>query len=452
MSKKNALKLFIIFVFFFIMFIWIVSMISFKRINILCIVTFFINGLIWFYMLIKEIKKSAYSLAIIHWFFCLFFYFVAALAQFASDKFPWIGYRSNDVIFEANILLLIWTFFFCIGRHISHNKEIFCSFFSSDYYPSKNKMALITIGSVFILLNRIIKIGVTGLFMKSVTNLAQSDINDSAKELLLEKILVSYCCLAAVISIYVSKEIKEYKIFAIINIICLFFAYFPPILSRNVVATVYGSLLLVLFPKLKKSRAFVVLFSVAFLIIFPFFDVFRYNDFKNINLLDTLKNTIENIAAGWTEGHYDAYTTYSLTLDYVRENGITWGRQLLGVLFFFIPRSFWPSKPIGSGAFMAERLGTFTNISCSLPGEGYINWGIIGLILFGLFLGMISQRIDNTYWDNSINSYRIETLYPILIFMFFFMCRGDLLSSFAYLCAFIFVWFFMMYDFNLLKK
>lgn len=105
----------------------------------------------------------------------------------------------------------------------------------------------------------------------------------------------------------------------------------------------------------------------------------------------------------------------------------------------------WPSKPIGSGAFVAENMLMtrydfwFTNISMSFPVEGYINFGVIGVILFAFILSLVSKLTDEFYKYNDLRL--ILSLY--VSFHMVFMLRGDLMSSFAYLVGILLAIFFV---------
>jgi len=95
-------------------------------------------------------------------------------------------------------------------------------------------------------------------------------------------------------------------------------------------------------------------------------------------------------------------------IKYSEIESITYGRQLVGALLFFVPRSIWPNKPVGSGHFVAENMLMtrysfwFTNISMPFPGEGYINFGILGIILFAFILALVSKITDNWYQYNGL--------------------------------------------------
>ncbi len=443
MTKSRILSLYVIAAILLSIITVIISSLEFVRNDVGCIASFILNGVIWIFLLMLELKKHAYSMKIIHWTFCIFFFFIAAIVQYGKNTFPWVGYRSDDRIFGANVLLLFWTFSFLIGTKIKLKKEnIISAYLTEDYTLSETRIKIITVLNFLILLWRIVQVGVSGLLKKSVIAEEISYGSDSSLALLIGKVLVSFCCFSTLISVFLSKR-QIYKKYAIFNIIFLLLSYFPTNIDRNVAAAVYGSLLIVFFPKLKKNRIFIVGFLFAFLVIFPFMDNFRYNDIGDVDIGNALMRAVKNIPTAWTQGHYDAYTTYTMTLDKVERSGISLGYQLLGVMLFFVPRRIWPSKPVGSGYYMATELGYFSNISCPLPGEGYINFGVIGIILFGIFFGAVSNFMDFLYWKEGKVTLRLETIYPVVMLMFFFMCRGDLLSSFAYTAAFIATWFVM---------
>ncbi len=86
---------------------------------------------------------------------------------------------------------------------------------------------------------------------------------------------------------------------------------------------------------------------------------------------------------------------------------------------------------------------TFSNISCNYFAEGYINFGFVGICLFIIILSFVTARLDKMHWTVSVhnkNNY-FNVIYYVLIAMLFFMLRGDLMSSFAYIIGFLFsIW------------
>lgn len=117
---------------------------------------------------------------------------------------------------------------------------------------------------------------------------------------------------------------------------------------------------------------------------------------------------------------------YQMFMKVVSGEFVTMGRQLLGVIFFFIPRSIWASKPVGSGHLVAERFGyTLSNISMNFFGEGYINFVFWGIVLFVILLASINCKLDKAFWRNSQGNIALSTFYFLFLGLEVFILRGD---------------------------
>ena len=129
----------------------------------------------------------------------------------------------------------------------------------------------------------------------------------------------------------------------------------------------------------------------------------------------------------------------------IKDDIVTYGNQLLGALFFWIPRSVWPSKPVGSGYFVAEQTElSFNNISMPFWGEGYINFGYLGVIIFAIALAIVIARIDSKFWNKVVTQQNLEPIkYYLLLGLLIFILRGDMLSSTAYTCGIITSYYFI---------
>ncbi|GAB3421222.1 hypothetical protein GCM10027516_18380 [Niabella aquatica] len=139
----------------------------------------------------------------------------------------------------------------------------------------------------------------------------------------------------------------------------------------------------------------------------------------------------------FSTANFDSYQNFALI---VSEDMITWGRQLLGVFLFWVPRSIWLNKPIGSGALLGEQLNfSWTNISANYFAEGYINFGYVGILLFVIILSAFNAKLDNMYWRYAVNINHnfFKIFYYVLLGMIFFILRGDLLSSFAFTIGYL---------------
>jgi hypothetical protein len=152
------------------------------------------------------------------------------------------------------------------------------------------------------------------------------------------------------------------------------------------------------------------------------------------------------------EGHFDGFEQIIHTLDYVIKHSSTYGHQLLGAIFFFIPRAVWPNKPIGSGDFLLyEYILNYTsmsaNISSPLLAEMIINFSyLLGPIIFFIF-GWLVALFDYKYKLARLAFSRVRlkkkgsrisfTLiyYPIFLSCFLFILRGDLQSAASFTFA-----------------
>lgn len=198
---------------------------------------------------------------------------------------------------------------------------------------------------------------------------------------------------------------------------------FPTGLSRNAAAIYWVAVIILNFEKKLKRNSFIYVLFIGIFIVFPFLNNFRFFsgkiDFRlSYDFLDSM--------------HMDASQIFMASMSVKM---VTWGRQLLGALLFFVPRIFWPSKPAGSGhTLVTSQNGFFTNVSCPFFAEGYINFGFVGIFVFVIFLAFLTGWLDGKFWRNhSYCSYRpLDGFYLIMLGSIIFIMRGDLMSSFAF--------------------
>jgi oligosaccharide repeat unit polymerase len=248
--------------------------------------------------------------------------------------------------------------------------------------------------------------------------------------------------LSIVILVYlVSNKEEKFKgknIFIFVNVILFLLIYFPTSAARFQIIAAYLGLFLIITLKPQSKYKITLLFLLGLFIVFPSLEVFR--NLKSFNQFN-LNNVGNSINSAFNEGHYDSYQMFVNSINYLAENGVTWGRQISGTLLFFVPRSLWPDKPVGSGAYVSGNMGmSLDNVSMPIVGEAYINFGILGIILFAYLFGLLCRRFDQRYWkkvENNDNGLLVH-FYPVLIGYFFFMNRGDLMSSFAFIMGLYF--------------
>ena len=210
----------------------------------------------------------------------------------------------------------------------------------------------------------------------------------------------------------------------------------PTGVARLYAAAVYIPVVLFLLPFLKKRNNFVLLFCFGILVIFPLFNIFREYSAK-------VSFDISSSFSQFKDLHFDAY---SMMMRVIKDDIVTYGNQLLGALLFWVPRSIWPSKPIGSGFFVAEQTNlSFNNISMPFWGEGYINFGYFGVAIFAIVLAVFIARTDSKFWNITVKQGRnLDTiLYYLLLGLLMFVLRGDMMSGTAYTCGIVCSYYFI---------
>ena len=204
---------------------------------------------------------------------------------------------------------------------------------------------------------------------------------------------------------------------------------------------------------MKTSLKFIIVFFIGFIVVFPLVNVFRYTAVNEISF-STISSIISNLPNEFLKGDYDSFAMIINTMLHTKEYGISGGFQLLGVLLFFIPRSIWPGKPFGSGYTVRLAQGEqFKNVASPLIAEGLINFGFIGVMVFGFLAGKLVSGVDNMYWrqvkEGDGDPTYLYVLYPFLLSMFFFINRGDMMSTVSYAIGHIAIFSFMFWLSNL---
>lgn len=416
-----------------------------KEISGLILCSFWLNGALWSLLLVREVMRRSFSLVMMHWAFCLLFFFYAAMAQYTCGSFPWVGKRTDEILLRTNYLLLFWSVLFFLGS-LCRERRRRCWIVSlsvSEWGNFAKWIPFLTAVSAANMIFRICSVGVIQLLSRSTSLVLYS--NESSVTLFVGKVVQSLAYFSAVFALISWKKHKIGIPWVVVNVICLCLSYFPTGVARHAAAAIYLGLFLTYSRRAKTARWFVLLLFCACILVLPFLNAFRHASFSDVSIA----NVYSDASMLWLSGDYDAYTMMTLMVEYAGEKGITWGRQLLGALLFWVPRSVWAQKPTGSGYFVAEEMGlSFNNVCCPLPGEAMINFGVIGLVVVGFAVGYAAAKIDDMYWftlDISARRIRcIDMVYPASCVMFFFMCRGDLMSSLAYMAALVIPWLVMV--------
>lgn len=224
----------------------------------------------------------------------------------------------------------------------------------------------------------------------------------------------------AVLMVFILNKVAP--LYRRLAFILMLITVFPTSLARNATAMYWLPIFVLYLGKFLRHNMFMWGMLFALFVLFPFLNLFRgWSGSLNFEWSMEFFNDIN-------------FDTGQIFMATIKTDMITYGYQLLGPLFFYIPRSWWPNKPIGSGSMLVDaNHGFFHNVSMPYFGEGYINFGAIGVVIFVIFLAWLCAKLDVVYWLKWKNSSSYKIGY-YLIFMgaLVFILRGDLLSSAAY--------------------
>lgn len=397
--------------------------------------------------MITSSSSRSFSIRFIFYFYCFAFLFCAGITQFATGKFCWAFTPSIQEVERANIYVIVFMFIFAISKiKISRGLSIQKPqrFFSFGKVTFKIvpflfiELLLLLLGtSAFIRGGGIAMFFSRELFSK---NSFVAFIDNKAFGQIVDAVITAGCIFCTILSLNLLKQKSRYSMILVILSIVTMLINIPPLaVARFSMVSAYGSIFLYFSSWIKKGKRFAYILSFGLLVVFPALNAFRY-DGGEITI-EVIQKSIGEITSNFTNADYDSYTMLVYSLRYVETYGVTYGRQLVGVLLFFIPRSLWAGKPGGSGSMIIESLAPSyinPNVSCSIIGEGILNFGFLGILLFAFILGKISTKLDDYYWNKTINKdCCFKNIYSYMVFFALFMFRGDLMSTTAFLVGMI---------------
>jgi hypothetical protein len=186
--------------------------------------------------------------------------------------------------------------------------------------------------------------------------------------------------------------------------------------------------------------AYVLLFAVAALTVFPFLDKYRIEDSTAQRLNITRNSYVESADYLLGKTDYGSVTDIGLAIKLVDESGLTWGQQLAGAGLFWVPRTIWPDKPDNTAFLLADASGFDNrNIDSPLWAEGYVDFYWVGTAAVLAFAGYLSRGLDQSYISALRSKFQANSvvlaLVPVLAGYEFIVIRGSLLQAMLRLVA-----------------
>lgn len=392
--------------------------------------------IIWCVFRVFSFSNTTISSKTITYLFIYIFFGIAPLYQFSTGISIWRGepIRSIDYFYGTSIIfgaILVYDWAYNWVYNYPHSSKHYN--FSPKIKlnsPEFNKASALIICLIsFVITLYAFKSYPILLFFREYTYDTKVTFNtfDSTSLNLIYTIIIRP--IPVIVLMYYNLTCKKRNLFSLTLLLITIITNFPLSLPRFYVAGLYLPLLFTYYKSLIRRPLLIkVLFIVGILYIFPFL-----NQGRTASSMSEIEISFIPDYNMFLTGHFD---TFQNGLRVMRADFVTHGRQLLGVILFWFPRSIWPEKPIGSGGEIADEFGlTFDHIALNYWAEGWINFGFLGTILFSILLGIINAKLDSKFNNTQITTnYRVG--YYIYLGMLFFILRGDLISCIAYMTGF----------------
>jgi len=349
---------------------------------------------------------------------------------------------SNQLILKANLLIIIFhvfflTTYFYLNSYYKKPKEIIYN---------KNTPFYIL---VFFIINIIVFIFKYDYLIAKINFTSYSSSTSKMSEILNGKFFFFLPFAPLILGIYYlknnwnSRKQNFYIIYAIVILLFfLFLLYKNPLTEkRNALGPIYISLIFILNPRwINTNFKMLSLLLFSLIVLFPLSSLITHSnkDLSEMSFKEIVsyKNVKESVSNQFTNLNFDAFLMVATTVDHVEKKGYSLGRQLLPSGLFFIPRAIWKSKPISSGQLMGQHIQKyhdkdkwFHNLAMPFVAESYLDFGIIGVILYAILLAFICLKFVN--WLKSNDPLRQVSAFYFSIHLIFLL-RGDLTNGFVY--------------------
>lgn len=420
--------------------------------------TFLIIQFMAVWSLVLDKSGLNYSLNMMHWIFVLIHYFYAPIAQVSTGRFPWKSSFTTEQLLATNALVILWcSCYKFVYSFLTRNRDDWnvadgYKMIDTSKIPNyKSEQIMFYVG----LLITVFSIAKFGSSLVSSREAFDSKLAGFGQifTLIFKTMFRAFTVTSLALLMWKDSVVRNrgYGVRTYVLLLCVLILYFPTNSGRLWILSIYMGIVLVHLFRLKHKSTLFVLMIFGVIYFAALINVFRFaasglGDFfeailKGLNVSDRLSN-----------GDFDCYTMIIRTLSYVDTKGITNGRQLLGAFLFWVPRSIWPTKPVGSGSTVLAYQGSdFTNVSSPIIAEGYINFGVFGVMLFALIYAVVCCKIDyracgfrktGGYNSGSFGD-NIQFVYGVIVGYSYLLLRGDLLTALSNLIGILMPVFFL---------
>lgn len=421
-----------------------------------------LNVILMIGAIVVEVRRRPFSLHLMHLLSLFLFFGVAGLCQYAIGNYALAGPVAlmAPYNFTAAAVTSMWIISYLLTYegigYFSRGSPSgpVLRFLARPLTPVR---ALINLCGGFAMVGYLAALGLAGTFTRAGTEEAVTDyaLRSGAPEyqgpffiihffLLRAYPLVAFMAGLLVYTRFPGSRRNLLLCFALIALGAAILVGNNPVATYRMwlVTALFGLLAPYLFARLRTGAA-VVLSTVSGLAILPSLGAGRHAETvaELVKYYLRLDSPLMYLSRS---SDVDAMGMVTLCLKWLETHGHRWGLQTLVVIFCWVPRTLWRSKPIGTGAMVTGDLGfEFTNLSSPIVAEPLVDFGFAGLIAFAILLGVALSRLDRLYYSADAARDRahpriIDCIYPFWLGCVVFLTRGDLIGAATHTGAFTF--------------
>ena len=405
-----------------------------------------VSGLLLFH---STLRAGVSIPSIFFFLYFTWFYIVPGIFQAAANRYYWTGldYAEGTALTTA-VMILLFLLSFAIGQFMTPQalrSDYIGKIARNEAMPRTTLICLFSAVTVLLAWIVIYHFGIDFfLVSRGKLSAARAEFaNPIAATLFTLPRVVLVICIALLFGLrrrgFGPPVVVNTLLIGAIG--ALLIIAFPGSLGRTLLFGIVIALLLIFFPfRHPKTRLAAVL-----IISFGIFTVFPIS--QQINRGTSFKAQIELPSASeyMLSGDFDGFQTTMNAVVYTEQHGHTMGHQIGSAMLVFIPRSLWPGKAEATGVLTSKSFGyVFTNLSTPIVGELYIDWGVFGVIIGGLLIGLVIRRLDLMY--TAAIEYGGITIHRVGIAIFssliIILLRGSLMGVISlFMAAFAAIYF-----------
>ncbi|MBG9785021.1 O-antigen polymerase [Shouchella lehensis] len=392
--------------------------------NVFVALTFIVHFSLITIGIIKSIKGKYVTVDLIIWLFKYLFFIFSPIIQINTGYFP----NNLPVIFDeviiVNFILILWSSIFLLVRKTPRQVTMNKFELNKSIESTKPTTFFFFVSATVIGLFTYLLLG----FDFFLGHIGWEDIIENSSLSLIAAIGLRGIIFTNFLLVFAKFKNNRgiYLIPFLISVLLLIYYVNPFNVARYYLAFVGLTIIALFYRELITTLRFFIIFLVGVFIVFPFVNIFRdgFSEITSFNISELAFSQLLQL-------HFDAYSNIIATFQYVSLYGLQWGFQLLGSVFFFVPRNIWESKPPHTGELIGDYLiqsgyMNFNNLANALPSEMFVDFGILGIVVVPALMAYLLNKLDQKL---NVKNY---LAYCIILGFIFYIYRGALMSGFAY--------------------